>query len=556
MSEKKGNRAFLEALQAEKVRYIFGNPGSSEIPWLDVLPDYPDLRYVIALHEGIGVAMADGFAWASGEPGVVSLHTAPGLAHGLGNLFNASYTGAPIVALIGEQPTRLLNRDPFLGTDLLDPARNWVKWSCKLASADEIAYGVHRAFKEATDPPTGPVLLTLARDLLDEPVKEEIPHALRRSLGRKVRPDRDEVRKAAELLVQAKSPALICGPAAERAGAVPALTDLVDSLAMRVYDDSRYPSCFPTTHPHHLGIYNRDVANKLDLLLVVGQQVFMERQLRDLGLVPPNLRLIHVDFDPWVIAKNHPVDAGLYGHPRLCAEEILACVKELELENLGGRIKERANQIKQEKAVREEAKKQELAEFWDKMPISGQRVVGEMRRLLSPDAIIVDEASGSTGFLRKFFDFPEPGLNYHAIAGCLGWGLSAAMGVKLAKPDRRVVAYLGDGSLLYYPQALWTACRYRIPVVAVVCNNHSYLNDKIFLQLRGGPAAQRKHYADVDITDPDIDFLACVKSMGAYAERVERPEDLAGALERSLEKNRPAVVTVEVDPWQWGPHGG
>ncbi|MBI2088356.1 MAG: thiamine pyrophosphate-binding protein [Deltaproteobacteria bacterium] len=554
MADKKGNRAFLEALVAEHVRHIFGNPGSSEVPWLDVLPDYPSLNYVLALHEAIGVAMADGYAWASGSPGVVSLHAAPGIAHGLGNIFNAYYSRTPLVVLLGEQPSRLLNRDPFLGSGLLEIAKPWVKWACRITSADEIAYGVHRAFKEATDPPTGPALISIPRDYLDETVKEEIPHALTRSLGKKVRPDREELRRAAEYLVRAKSPALLSGPQAERVGALPLIIELANLLAIRLYDDSRYPCCLPTTHSYHLGTYSKAAGERADLLIVVGQSLFIERQIRDLGLIPPGLAVIHIDADPGVIGKNHPVAVGLYGDPRACIEELLSAVRELGGESLEARARERAREIEEEKVRREDAKRKEMAERWERIPVSPVRLIGELRRALPADAIVIDEASGSHGFLRRFFDFPGPGLHYVETAGCLGWGLPAALGVKLAKPEREVVAFVGDGSFLYYPQALWTACRYGIPVVAVICNNRSYLNDKIFLKLRGGPAAQQSRYETVDITEPNVDVVRCAQAMGAAAERVERPEALAGALAGALAQKRPAVLDVHVDPWEWGPH--
>ena len=554
MAEKKGNRALLEALVAEDARYIFGNPGSSEVPWLDVLPDYPSLNYVLVLHEAIGVAMADGCAWATGNPGVVSLHAAPGIAHGLGNIFNAYYSRTPLVVLLGEQPSRLLNRDPFLGSELLQVAKPWVKWACRVTSADEIAYGVHRAFKEATDPPTGPALISIPRDYLDDAVKEEIPHALTRSLGKRVRPDREELRQAAEYLVRAKSPILLAGLQAWQAGAVPLLIELADVLAIRLYDDSRYPSCLPTTHPFHLGTYNKSAGERADLLIVVGQSLFIERQIRDLALIPPGLAVIHIDADPRVIAKNHPVAAGLYGDPRACVEELLSAVRQLGGESLGPRARERAREIEAEKARREDAKRKEMAEHWDRTPISTTRLVYELRQVLPPDAVVVDEVSGSHGFLRRFFDFPEPGLHYLQTAGCLGWGLPAALGVKLASPEREVVAFVGDGSFLYYPQALWTACRYRIPVVAVICNNRSYLNDKIFLKLRGGPTAQQNRYETVDITEPNVDIVRCAQAVGAAGESVERPDALVPALKRALAEKRPAVVDVRIDPWEGGPH--
>jgi benzoylformate decarboxylase len=191
-------------------------------------------------------------------------------------------------------------------------------------------------------------------------------------------------------------------------------------------------------------------------------------------------------------------------------------------------------------------------EHWEKVPISAQRLVRELRTVLPRDGTVVMEATTTHPYFRRLFDVPSPDTFFYETGGSLGWGVPAAMGIKLATPGRPVVAVVGDGSFMYYPQALWTGVKYGIPVVTIVCNNRSYLNDKMHLVHRKGPAHERGDYRTVDITDPDLDYVKCAEAVGAYRVRVERPADLGPALRAALAGERPAVLDVVIDPWQSG----
>jgi benzoylformate decarboxylase len=546
----KGNQALLDSLRREGVRDIFGNPGYTEIPWLDILSGYPEIEYVLTLHEDIAVGMADGYALASGRPGVASVHTTPGTTHGLGNLYNAAVSGTPLVVLAGQQESKLLIRDPFLASDLLRFTRQFVKWSWEVTRADEIPLAIHRAFKVATDPPTGPTLVSIPRDLYDQPCAPTAPVPSRDLVARRIGPDPDAIGRAARLLREAERPAILCGPGAHRSGAIPLVSALAEKLAMRVYDDIRFPASFPTTHPLYLGLFHPEVAAQADVLLVVGQKAFLERNADQIPVIPSTTRLVHIDADPWEIAKLYPVEVGIIGDPSLCLDALLAAIG-----TMAGRedpLKRRRDEIARDRAAWEEERAGELRACWDRVPISAQRLSRELREALPPDGILVVEATTTHAHLRRFFDLPAPGLFFHGVGGSLGWGVPAALGVKLAKPRQPVVAVVGDGSFLYYPQALWTAARYGIQIVVVIANNRSYLNDRLHLQHRKGPAFARGDYSSVDLTSPEIDYVRCAESMGVSSHRVERPEELGPALKRLLSLEQPALLDVAIDPWQGG----
>lgn len=545
-----GNRALLEALRREGVHRVFGNPGSTEMGWLDLLVEYPDIQYLITLHEDVSVGMADGYALATGEPGVASVHTTPGTTHALGNLFNASVSGTPLVVLAGQQDSRLLIREPFLASDIVQLARQYVKWAWQVSRADEIAFAVHQAFKIATDPPPGPTLVVIPRELYDQACGTETPPPTRDFVSRRTGPDRQSVRRAAELLVSAERPAMICGPGARRFGSIPQITRLAETLAIPVYDDLRFPVSFPTTHPFYLGLFDFDSAGAHDLLMVIGQRAFLERKHELLPLVPRHTKIVHVDVNPREIGRLYPVEVGVVSDPGLFVEEVLRVIPELTGVTDLERFEKRRHGLKAARAAMERDREQEILAFHDRVPISCQRLVRDLRDALPGDGILVMEAINTHQYFRRLFDFPLPDSFFAEVGGSLGWGVAAAMGVKLANPHRPVVAVVGDGSFMYYPQALWTAVKYRIPVATVICNNRSYLNDKMHLVHRQGPSAQRGDFSTVDITNPDIDYVKCAEAVGAWGAKVERPEDLRAALGEALARGTPAVLDVVIDPWQ------
>jgi benzoylformate decarboxylase len=548
MSSLRGNEAFLRALLDEGVRYIFGNPGSTEVQWLELLPEYPELRYMLALHENIAVGMADGYALASGELGVASVHASPGTAHTLGNLYNAWVAGSPLVLLIGQIDSRLLLREPFLASDLAQLVRPYVKWSWEVGHAEEIPLGVHRACKLATDTPTGPTALVVPHQLYDETLNLPYRPPTRANVARRVGPDPAIIQRAAEALLNAERPAILCGPGVHRSEAIGELAELAELLAAPVYDDIRYPATFPTRHPLYHGLFQVDVAAGADLLVVIGQKVFLERRYEQISAWPPELRLIQIDSNASELAKNLPVEAGILGDPKLCLAALLQALQEQMTPELAEKWTRRRRELDAARQAQDARAQATLEQRWDRVPISPERLAAELRRIVPQDGNLVVEAVSHHAILRRYFSLPEPGQYFASVGASLGWALPAALGVKLARPEQAVVCVIGDGSFLYYPQTLWTAQRYHLPVIVVVCNNRSYLNDKMWLRRRGGPAAQQDDYSTVDITQPDVDFVRYAEAVGARGQRIEQPAALGHALTEALNSGETWVLDVAIDP--------
>src|SRR5438128_6711612 len=209
MKEMTGAQALFEFMVGEGVEYIFGNPGTSELPLMDVFAERNEIEYILALHEDSALGIAAGYAEASGKPAVVNLHTNPGLAHALGNLYNAYRAGTPMIVTAGQQDTRAMIDEPLLYADMLRLARQHTKWCWEVHHASEIPVAMARAFKIAQTPPTGPVFLSLPVNVMEERAEIELPPVT--EVGARVRGDRSKIKEAAALLARAKNPAIITG---------------------------------------------------------------------------------------------------------------------------------------------------------------------------------------------------------------------------------------------------------------------------------------------------------------------------------------------------------
>ena len=312
----RGKQVFMDSLIAQGVDHVFGNPGTTESPIIDALVDYPQIRYVVALHEGVALGAASYYAHASGRAGVVNLHVAPGLGNALGMLYDAAKANAPMVVTAGQQDTRLRLREPLLGHDLAAMAAPIAKWSVQAERADELALLLHRAFKVATDPPAGPVFVALPIDVMEQ---ETANGALAPSgLYRAPAPDPAGVDEAARLLLGSRSPAIVVADVGARAAAQTELSALAELTGAAVwYEGLHMGITFPTSHPSCSGRLGFDAAgvrralDGVDAVLLVGGTFFEEVWFESGSPFPAGAAVIQVADAPERLARNFPVRVGL-----------------------------------------------------------------------------------------------------------------------------------------------------------------------------------------------------------------------------------------------------
>ena len=528
----RGKQVFMEGLIAHGVEYIFGNPGTTESPILDALLDYPQLRYIVALHEGVALGAASYYAQTSGKVAVVNVHVAPGLGNSLGMLYNAFKARAPLVVTAGQQDTRLRLRGPVLGHDLVAMAAPLTKWSVQVERADEFALIIHRALKIATDPPTGPVFVALPIDVLEQET-DLAPFAPGR-LFRAPEPDPAGVQAAAELLRGARRPALVVGD-----DAVSAASEVGAGRAARrgrlVRGDPGH-QVMPTSHPNfRLGLPFDAVAIRAaldgaDVVLLVGGPFFEEVWYAPGSPLPPGAAAIQVESAPERLAHNLPVSVGLVSHPRAALAALRAA---LERNGRGDsrafrdRAAERNAALRALKAQDAQAQRARAAKRWDHAPISLPRLMVEIEAALPPDAIVVDESITASIELARTVQFERAGDYVGARGGGIGQALPGALGVKLAHPDRPVVALSGDGSAMYSIQALWTAAHHALAVVFVIRTIASTASSSTTWILpaalrRANPTALPEHGP----VAPDLGFVDLAPAWGVEAMRVATPGEL------------------------------
>jgi benzoylformate decarboxylase len=550
MKKISASSVIFEVLRAEGVRCIFGNPGSTETPFLDALMRYPDLEYVLGLHESAVVAMADGYARATGQPSVVSIHAAPGTANALGSLYNAMRDHTPMVVMAGQQSKRLLAQDPPLAGDTVEMSRRVVKWSWEISNALELPTVLRRAFSLARRPPAGPVFLSLPKDVLDEEItfsqQDCQPTADRLTI-----PHPDEVKKSLRLLIAAKNPVIIAGPGLSLRDAWKPLAEVAEHLGAPIYAS---PVGFPANHPQVRAVIGWDLQSlhknvmDVDLFFIAGYRMLVNDPLQP--LIESGVSVVHYDDDPGEIDKNFPAAAAVVGE----LAQSLSSLSESLKEHLKGRENEFARRkektLSVAAAVRNQAEST-LRASWEKIPIAPARVVAALAEALPENTIIIDEAVRASGYVKQYYPPAGPGRYYYYDGGALGWGIGMAVGMQMALPDQRVVAVVGDGAALFGIHALWTAARRQLPIIVVVLDNRSYAAVVAALVDYKGEAFKKGIYPGCDMEG--IDFLALASGFGVQGRSVLTPAELEPALRWASATKSPAMVHVRTDPSDLGP---
>ena len=548
-----GKHALAEMLVAEGVEYIFGNPGTSETPFLDGLQDYPRLRYIQALQEGTAVGMADGYARATGQPAFANIHIAGGLANGISGLYNAFRGGTPLVLTAGNSDTRMLISEPVLSGDLVAMTAQYTKWSVEIRHASDIPVAIRRAFKEAKTPPTGPVFISFPWDTLDEEIDFE-PAASSDGYFR-IRPDTAAIARATELLAGAENPVIIVGDRVAQSGAVPQVVQVAEQTGARVVATAYSEVNFPTTHPQWGGMLNLnspDTArqfDQVDVALAVGTDVFASFLYVDVPFLPPGARLIHLDSKYWEIEKTYPTEVGILADPAAGLTDLAAALDDALTGSQREAAATRAAGLAAARQRDHDRYRERLRAAWDNRPMPVERMMRELAAAAPPDTVIADEAVTSRPALNRAFDFERPGDIYGIRGGALGWAMPGALGVKLAHPDRPVLAVVGDGASMYTVQALWTACRYNIPVVYAICNNQAYrilkVNMEVYLRDMLDDRERASDYVGMDFANR-LDLAMMAQAMGVHGERIDDPAEIGPALTRAFASGKPALLDISI----------
>jgi benzoylformate decarboxylase len=557
MPTMSGKTALLELLKQEGVRVMFGNPGTTELPLMDALAAEQELRYILALQEAPAMGMADGYAQASGQLAVVNLHAAPGLGNALGMLYDAQKAGAPILVTAGQHEQRFNFTEPLLWADLPTIARPFVKWSEEVRRLQDLPRAIHRAAKTALAPPMGPVFLSLPGDILTDSAELDMGRPSRVAPG--IRGDAKAIGQAAALLVKARNPVIIAGDAVPQGDALRELVALAEALGAPVYDEGMASrTMFPSLHPLYRGALVRlpaaihTLLSQHDMLVSIGADLFTLSLPDEVESMPQDYPVVHLDTNPWELAKNYPEQVSILGEPKVTLPELTAAVHGARSAAESSAATRRLEQVRAE-GITSLAKLHAQADaVADRRPIHPLALMQAIGRLLPDDAVVIDETVSSGTGLRRFLRSDDPQSFFGLRGGGIGWGLPAAIGVKLALPDRPVVALIGDGSAMYTIQGLWTAARENLRMVFVIINNYSYRILKQRTNAMKGLAAQADNYVAMDLDKPRVDFVSVARGLGLTAHNAATLADLGDLLRQALAADGPTLIDVEVDR-SWKP---
>jgi benzoylformate decarboxylase len=552
VTEKTASQAYLEVAVAHGVEYVFGLPGTSGQEFIGTIADQERVRFILALHETCVVSMADGHARVTGRPSLAQVSTLPGSANTVGALYDAYRDRSPVVVTSTNVDSRLVGRDSHTeGKDLVELTRQFTKWSAEVNRADRIPEVLNRAFKVATSPPTGPVYLALPCNLLGEVIDVQSPAAQRSRIVPRIAADPETLAEAARLLTEAKRPLIVAGSGIAKAGAIEELIKFAELIAAPVVMEPRYSFLsFPTAHPQSFQIPERAPSFNLpgwgvpDVILAIGCRLIREYRYLDEPVMKPETRCIHIEEDPWEIGKVFPIDYGIIADAKSALRSLLEFFPKIAAA-ANGRDERRAC-IKKAREQLDAELESKVKEGWDATPINTARLVRTMDRLLEKDTLIVNESPTSKDIIMSNFQFTSNRSYFsNSSGGFLGWGLGASIGAKLASPDRRVVACLGDGSAMFGIQGLWTLAKYRVPLIVIVFNNRAYMAVKN--QFRGSQERIRMA-ADLgaELVGPDINFARLAETFGIFGQRVEQPDAIEPAIKRAIEQSGPALIDVVI----------
>lgn len=547
-----GKRAFLDLLKQEGVEVIFGNPGTTELPLMDALATETELRYVLGLQEAAVMAMADGYAQASGKLTMVNLHTTPGLGNAMGMLYDAQKAASPILITAGQHEQNFNVTEPILWADLPPIARPLVKWSTEVHRLADLPRLVHRAAKTALAPPTGPVFLSLPGDILNDTAELDLMAPTR--VGPRVRGDREAIEAAAAILAKAERPLIMAGDSVAQSRAFAELVELAELLGAPVYCEFvANTASFPASHPLFRGAMIRlqknvrEILNQHDVLVSIGGDLFTWSLPSDIEAIPPGMKIVHLDIDPWELGKNYPTQAAILGDPKATLPELTASIGTRMSSAEKARAETRRGVAAKTALAEREALKAKARADVGKTPVQPLALLNAIGEMLPKDAVVIEEILSSSPGIRQLIRSDDPQSFFGLRGGGIGWGLPAAIGVKLALPSRPVVALIGDGSAMYTCQALWTAAHYRIPVVFVIFNNSSYRILKQRMNNMRGHAAQADVYVGMDLVNPAIDFVGLARSLGIDAERARTVAEVTDLIAKGIGEGRPLLIEVATE---------
>lgn len=550
-AQRRGAELLVEILRSEGVRYVFGNPGTTELPVIEALAQADDLSYVLGLQEFGLVAMADGYAQASGRVGFVNLHTAGGLGHAMGAIINAQVSRTPLIVTAGQQDTRHLASDPLLSGNLVGIADPVVKWAREITHPDQIPVLLRRAFNDSKAAPSGPVFLSLPLDVMERTTNADVGKVSRINY-RTIAGSLEELSEALARFTPGKL-ALVAGEEVFVSGAGETVVELAEALGAPVFGSS-WPGhiSFPTAHVLWRGPLPPQAADmrarleSYEGLFLLGEQSLITYVYTEGPAVPEGCQILQLSANPGDLGRTYPASLACVGDVAASLQALLPLLKK-RLEPHRATVATLRDYAWREREAADAALRYQLERELGGATISPFVAAAQVARAIGPDIAIVDEAPATMGDFRTFLHSRQCRQYLFSCSAILGWGMPGAIGTSLGLDRQPVVAVLGDGSSMYTPQSLWTAAHEGVAVTFVVMNNREYNILKVAMRRRMRDTGTRQNrFLGMDLGDPPIDFVGLAQSMGISSRRIDRASDIPGAVEAGIASGRPNLIEVPI----------
>jgi benzoylformate decarboxylase len=514
-------QATLDLLRSFGIKKVFGNPGSTELPFLSDWPD--DIDYVLGLQEASVIGMADGYAQATRNAGFVNLHSAAGAGNALGNIYTAHRNQTPLVITAGQQARSILPLQAFLYAERASEfPRPYVKFSVEPARAEDVPAAIARAYYVAMQPPCGPTFVSVPIDDWAHPAQPIEARQVSRELG----PDPGAMKTLAAALSASKHPALIVGPGVDRAGAVDLMVKVAEKAKASVWVSPFSARCsFPERHPQFSGFLHASPAQLSealrahDLVVVIGAPVFTFHVEGHASIFDGATTIFQITDDSTAAAVT-PLGSSIIATMKPALTMLLDLLPETKRATPAGRISPPAPSA------------------GDPLPV--EYLLHTLSSAMPDNAVLVEEAPSHRPAMQKFMPMRGQDSFYTMASGGLGYSLPAAVGMALGRPGVRTICLIGDGSAMYSIQALWTAAQRKLPLTVVVINNAGYGAMRSFSQVM-----QVRNVPGLEL--PGIDFVRIAEGMGCDAVRVTKLSELAPALKRGLAHSGVSLIEVMVD---------
>ncbi|AAM01746.1 acetolactate synthase large subunit [Methanopyrus kandleri] len=539
-----GARVLVECLKEEGVEHIFGYPGGAVLPIYDEIYDEVSIEHILVRHEQGAAHAADGYARVKGKPGVCMATSGPGATNLVTGIATAYMDSSPVIAITGQVPTTMIGKDAFQEVDAVGVFMPITKHNYQIGKPEEIPEVVKEAFKIAITGRPGPVHIDVPKDVQEAEVDVEIPKTVEvEGLNVVKRGHPVQIKRAAELLAEAERPVILAGGGCVISNATRELIELAELLGAPVATTLMGKGAFPEDHPLALGMagmHGTKAANyaltECDVLLAVGCR-FSDRTTGDPSGFAPEAKIIHIDIDPAEIGKNIPVDVPIVGDAKLVLRDLIKELKRRKYLRERKRWGERIEELKAEVEMPPESTESDQR-------ISPRELVRVLHEALKDrDYILTTDVGQNQMWMARYFPVEEPRRFISSGGlGTMGFGLPAALGAKVAAPEKTVVAVVGDGGFLMTAQELATAVDNDIEVKVFVMDN----------RLLGMVAQWQRLFYDERLSesklDEKTDIVKLTESYGAAGITVEEPSELESAVEEAFETPGTVVVDVFVDP--------